>query len=159
MHFLNSKDKCHSLKSPIHFLLSWNAFEFYRTFLLEIQIIRIKANILLLLLRHGNSQPEKLHKLRLSLSTMRRLQRKEELFRTMNPLNKQLVRKDFFCASTPAITYIPVAKQIQPFASVWYEIRVLWPYIKPVKSHTTALGFRLQTDMNQIFQMRYCTFL
>ena len=53
----------------------------------------------------------------------------------------------------------PVAKKIQPFASIWHEIRVLWPNIKPVKSHTKALGFRLQTDMNQIFQMRYCTFL
>ena len=30
---------------------------------------------------------------------------------------------------------------------------------KSVKSHTTALGFRLQTDMNQIFQMRHCTAL
>ena len=44
-------------------------------------------------------------------------------------------------------------------ASVWYEIRVLWPNIKSVKSHNKAWGFRLQTDMNQIFQMRYCMFL
>ena len=50
-------------------------------------------------------------------------------------------------------------KKIHPFASVWYGIGVLWPNIKPVKSHTTALGFRLQTDMNQIFQTRYCKFL
>ena len=34
---------------------------------------------------------------RQSLSTMKRLQRKEELFWT-NPLNKQLVAKPFFCA-------------------------------------------------------------
>ena len=36
---------------------------------------------------------------------------------------------------------------------------VLWPSIKSVKSHTTAFGFWLQTDMNQIFQIRYFTFL
>ena len=53
----------------------------------------------------------------------------------------------------------PVAKKIQPFASAWYEIRLLWPNIKPVKSHTTALGFKLQTDINQIFQMKYCASL
>ena len=50
-------------------------------------------------------------------------------------------------------------KKIHPFPSLWYEIRTLWPNIKPVKSHTTAFGFRLQTNMNQIFQMRYCAFL
>ena len=37
----------------------------------------------------------------------------------------------------------PVAKKRHPFATLWYEIRVLWPNIKPVKSHTSALGFRL----------------
>ena len=53
----------------------------------------------------------------------------------------------------------PAAKKIHPFASAWYEIRLLWPNIKPVKSHTTTMGFKLQTDMNQIFQMRYFTIL
>ena len=42
-------------------------------------------------------------------------------------------------------------------ASVWYEIRVLWAKITHVKSHAMTLAFILQTDMNQIFQMRYCT--
>ena len=32
------------------------------------------------------------------------------------------------------------AKKIHPFASVWYEIGVHWPNIKPIKSHATALG-------------------
>ena len=53
----------------------------------------------------------------------------------------------------------PAAKKLNPFASVWYEIGILWHNIKPVKSHTTALSYWLQTDMNQIFQMRYCGFL
>ena len=50
----------------------------------------------------------------------------------------------------------PVVKKIHPFASVWYEIGVLWTNITHVKSHTTALDFLLLTDMNQIFQLRYC---
>ena len=41
-------------------------------------------------------------------------------------------------------------------ASVWYEMRVLWANINQVKSHFIALAFNLQTDINQIFQMRYC---
>ena len=49
-------------------------------------------------------------------------------------------------------------KKIHSFASIWYEIGVLWPKIKPVKSHTTALGFWIQTGMNHIFQMKYFTF-
>ena len=52
-----------------------------------------------------------------------------------------------------------MAKKIHPFASVWYKIGVFWPNIKPVKSPTTALDFKLQTGMNQIFQMRYCASL
>ena len=35
------------------------------------------------------------------------------------------------------------------------EMGVIWGTITYVKSHSKALGFRLQTDMNQIFQMRY----
>ena len=41
-------------------------------------------------------------------------------------------------------------------ASVLYEIRVLWANLNHVKSHAMALVLSLQTDMNQIFQMRYC---
>ena len=44
----------------------------------------------------------------------------------------------------------PVAKKIHPFDSEWYEIWVRLPDIKSVKSHTTTLGFWLQTDMNDI---------
>ena len=44
-------------------------------------------------------------------------------------------------------------------ASVWYEIRVFWANINHVKNHAIPLVFSLQTDMNQIFQMRYCTLL
>ena len=44
-------------------------------------------------------------------------------------------------------------------ASVWYEIRVLLAMINYVKSHTMTLAFILQADINQIFQMRYCTLL
>ena len=55
--------------------------------------------------------------------------------------------------------FTPTAKKLHPFASVWCEIGVLWPNIKPVKSHTTAFSFWLQTGMNQIFQMRYCASL
>ena len=50
-------------------------------------------------------------------------------------------------------------KKIHPFASLWYEIGILWTNMKHVKSHGTALGYWLQSDMNQIFQIRYCTFL
>ena len=42
-------------------------------------------------------------------------------------------------------------------ASVWYEIRVLWAKINHVKSFTMILALTLQADMNQIFQIRYCT--
>ena len=41
-------------------------------------------------------------------------------------------------------------------ASVSYEIRVLWVKINHVKSHSKTLTFTLNTDINQIFQMRYC---
>ena len=44
-------------------------------------------------------------------------------------------------------------------ASVLYEIKILWAKINHVKSHTITLAFSLQTDMNQIFQMRHCTSL
>ena len=44
-------------------------------------------------------------------------------------------------------------------ASIWYEIRVLWAMINYVKSHTMTMAFILQADINQIFQMRYCTLL
>ena len=37
--------------------------------------------------------------------------------------------------------------------------KVLWAMINYVKSHTMTLAFILQTDINQIFQMRYCTLL
>jgi len=43
--------------------------------------------------------------------------------------------------------------------SVWYEVRVLWAMKNYVKSHTMTLAFILPTDINQIFQMRYCTLL
>ena len=44
-------------------------------------------------------------------------------------------------------------------ASVWNEMRVIWVKINHVKSHAMILAFSLQTDMNQIHQMRYCTSL
>ena len=44
-------------------------------------------------------------------------------------------------------------------ASVWYEIRVLWAKITHIQSHVMTLAFILQTDRNQIFQMRYCASL
>ena len=44
-------------------------------------------------------------------------------------------------------------------ASIWYEIRVIWGKINNVKSHVMTLAFSLKTDMNQIFQMSYYTFL
>ena len=50
-------------------------------------------------------------------------------------------------------------RYIHPFASVWYEIGLLWPNIKPVRSQTTVLGFWFQTNMNQIFKMRCWSFL
>ena len=61
-----------------------------------------------------------------------------------------------------AILFAPFRATVQPTsvltkASVWYEIRVLWAKINHVKSHAITLAFSLQTDMNQIFQMRYCT--
>ena len=37
-------------------------------------------------------------------------------------------------------------------ASVWYEIRVVWANINHVESHSMALAFSLQTDMNQILK-------
>ena len=52
------------------------------------------------------------------------------------------------------LTITPAAKTIHPFASVWYEIGVLWPNLKPIRSLSTALGFWLQTDMNRIFQTK-----
>ena len=50
----------------------------------------------------------------------------------------------------------PAAKKIHSFASVWYEIGVIWANITHIESHATALDFCLQTDMNQIFEMMYC---
>ena len=46
------------------------------------------------------------------------------------------------CFLTPLLKiglHTAAAKKIHPFASVWYEIGVVWPNIKPVKRHTTAL--------------------
>ena len=40
-----------------------------------------------------------------------------------------------------------------------YDLRVLWTAKSDSKSHVTPMGFRLQTDMNKIFQMRYCMLL
>ena len=42
-------------------------------------------------------------------------------------------------------------------ASLWYEIRLLWAKINHVKSHAMTLAFKIQIDINQIFQMRCCT--
>ena len=44
-------------------------------------------------------------------------------------------------------------------ACVWYEIRGLLAKMNNVKSHAMTLAFSLWTDMNQIFQMMYCTLL
>ena len=52
--------------------------------------------------------------------------------------------------------FTTAVKKIHLFASVWYEIGVIWANITNIKSHTTALGFKVPTDINQIFQMKYC---
>ena len=44
---------------------------------------------------------------------------------------------DLYCVKTSPL--IQPAKKIHPFASVWYEIGVLWPNIKPVG----CMGFEL----------------
>ena len=44
------------------------------------------------------------------------------------------------------------------FAFVWGKIGIVWDPIKHLKSHAMALGFRFQTDMSWIFQMRYWKF-
>ena len=67
--------------------------------------------------------------------------------------------KSFWSFFPAAGTYSTVAKRIHSFASVWYTIGLHWPNIKPCKSHTTIMGFWLQTDMNKIFQIRHCSFL
>ena len=53
--------------------------------------------------------------------------------------------------------YTPAAKKIQPFASVWYEIRVLWPNIKPIKSHTLSnevLYILVSQEVAKIFEVK-----
>ena len=42
---------------------------------------------------------------------------------------------------------------------LWYDLRVFWPTKNDLKSYANLLGFKLQTDMNCIFQMRYCGLL
>ena len=65
---------------------------------------------------------------------------------------KQKYLYNFFCNTlyinfellkciTMVSLYTAPAKKIHPFDSVWYEIGVLWPNIKPNKSNTTDLGF------------------
>ena len=77
---------------------------------------------------------------------------------------------DFPSTFGPIVTHTDLSKMCNKFPytvliislltrpSVWYEIEVLGTSITHVKSHATALGFWLQTDMIQTFQMRYCAF-
>ena len=41
-------------------------------------------------------------------------------------------------------------------ALLWSEMMLVWETLNDINSHTLLLSFWLQTDMNWIFQMRYC---
>ena len=44
----------------------------------------------------------------------------------------------------------PEVKKIHPFASVWYEVGVLWANITHIQSHAISLGYFLETDESDV---------
>ena len=73
-------------------------------------------------------------------------------------INSRCLKKFFFLTIIICLTIVQPTSVLTK-ASVWYEIEELCANIIHVKIHAMALGFILQTDMNQVFQMRYCTLL